>query len=214
MSAAGVAAVASQMVEGVTRQTRPPDAVFTGADALARARRSGARLIWLLATGADPHADALERLLDAAALFAETPATIIAGLAVSPAGVVLDSQLPGWDTQHPDLVSLVQRRLLPIRHTTCANCLADIACCTRHRLPDERRYGRYAATEWSARAIRAGAGYFTPFSTVELDVPVSRRDAVRSAPPLVRAVRAGIWTGGEALDNVSALVAALWCARS
>lgn len=202
-----VAAVGPQTVPGLTRQTRPPDDAFTGRFALERALTSGADWIWLLARGANPRVDALERLLDARALPGETPASLLAGTVVDVTGGNLACQLPAGDARHTDLVRLVGKRALPIRNTTFANCLAARDCFLHHGLPDELRYGSYAAVEWSARALREETGYFIPSSIVLLDMPASRRDAVRSIPALVRMLRTGAWTRSEALNSVTTSLA-------
>ena len=197
-----VVAISPADVPRLERQSRPPDAVLAGPDGLERALREGADWVWLLARGADPRPDALERLVDAHAPAGDAPASLLAGRVVDPDGTTVASEVPAGDQRNPQLVRLVGRRMLPIRHTTFANCLVARGCFTRHGVPDERRYGPYAAVEWSARALRVETGYFIPSSVISVDPRPSRRDALAEIPALVRMLRSGTWTRGEALVSI------------
>lgn len=197
-----VVAVSPADVPQLKRQSHPPDAVLAGPDGLERALREGADWVWLLARGADPHPDALERLVSAHASAGDPPASLLAGRVVDPHGTTIASEVPAGDPRNPQLVRLVGRRMLPIRHTTFANCLVARGCFTRHGVPDERRYGLYAAIEWSVRALRVETGYFIPSSVIRVDPRPSRRDAFAGIPPLIRMLRSGAWTRGEALVSI------------
>jgi hypothetical protein len=201
MSAArrAVAVVSPVVPEGLSGQTCLPDHIFAGPDALEQGVASGADWIWLLARGANPRADALERLLAACQLSDEPPASLLAGMIFDSRGGALASQLPAGDIRHPDLVNLVAQRALPIRNATFANCLVARDCFVRYGLPDARRYGPFAAMEWSARVLRAHSGNFIPSSVVVLERPVRRRYPIRTIPALVRMLGTGAWTRGESL---------------
>jgi hypothetical protein len=195
VAAVGAGAVAS----GVSGQTRRPELVFAGDDALERAIQSSADWIWLLARGADPRADALERLLALREPPDERPASLLAGMVRNASGITLASQLPAGDERHPQLIRLAAKRMLPIRSAPFVNCLVARDCFVRHGLPDAQRYGPYADVEWSARVLRAHAGYFIPSSVVVLEQPVRRRDQIRAIPALVRMLGTGALTRGESL---------------
>jgi hypothetical protein len=210
-----VAVVCAHAVAGLDRQTRVPDHVFGGPDALARAASTGAGWIWLLASGADPHADALQRLLDARAIDGEQPASLLSGMVVGASGRAVDAGFPTGDGRSPaDLIRLAGKRMLPIRFTAFANCLVAGDCFVRHGLPDRRRYGPYAAIEWSARALRDDAGYFVPASVVVLRPSVGRPFTVAAIPGLSRMLATGVWTRGEALGNITSLGRAAFDVRS
>jgi len=194
-----VAVVSPDTVARASAQTRAPDAVFAGYDALDRAVKSSADWIWVLGREAKPCADALELLLQSRELPGEPPASLLAGMVVDASGTILASQLPAGDERHPDIVTLVMKRALPIRSATFANCLVARDCFVRHGLPDVERYGPYAAVEWSSRVLRAHTGYFIPSSVVVLEQPVRRRASIRAVPPLVRMLGAGAWTRGDVL---------------
>ncbi|MGH2914379.1 MAG: hypothetical protein ACRDMX_05280 [Solirubrobacteraceae bacterium] len=203
--APSVAAVVPRMVPGLEAQLRAPDQVFTGHGALRRAHASGAGWLWLMQGGGDPRPDALERLLDARALPGVAPATILCGLALEPGGRIAESGLPGLRAEHPGLVELVGHRALPLRHTTFSNCLIAAGCFTRHGLPDARR-APYAASLWSARALRMQTGYFVPASVVQLATPAHRPGAVGSIAGALWMLASGAWTRGETLRNVGRLL--------
>jgi hypothetical protein len=182
--------------------------VFHGKDALIAAFASRAPWIWLLGARAAPRPDALECLLECAAPAGERPASLLAGMVLDPDGAPVGRDLPaGGGRSLADVVRLTARSLLPIRHATFANCLVARECLEREGLPDVARYGPYAAAEWSARALRGGAGYFVPASVVVLERGPARprAPALRSIPALVRMTRTGTWTRGETLAAASAL---------
>lgn len=202
----GVVAVTRLIAGGLGRQTRAPEEILAGEGALQRACASDARWIWLLADGGDPRPDALERLLEARLPDGATLPAIVAGTVVAGYGGVDERQLPGWSIGHPELIDLVGRGALPIRHATFANCLVASACFVRHGLPDERRFGPYAAIEWSARVLRDEPGCFVPASVVASAAALGRRDALRAVPALARMLRTGAWTRGDQLAHARRLL--------
>ena len=208
-SAPAVAVASPRAVPGLERQTRVPDESFGGPVALERALSSGAEWIWLLAGGAIPRADALERLVEATALSDEAPPSLLAGAVGDSSGELYADLLPSPDQQHPDLAMLVGKHVLAIRNLTFANSLVARECFVRHGLPDERRYGRYAAVEWSARALRADTGYFVPSSVVSLEALPERRADIRSMTAFIRTFRADAWPRGDALHELGRSLAIL-----
>jgi hypothetical protein len=184
-------------------------AVLTGADALAEAVGSDADWLWLLADGARPAADALERLLDQLQPDGEPPAAIVAGLVVDDRDEVIVEALPGFrQSDEEAVVRLVAQRLLPIRSAPLANCLVARACLVRHGPPDTASFGPYAPAVWSAQVLNAAPGYFTPLSVVtaprgSFAIARDRRAAAWGA---VSAARSGAWTRGEAVRALSRLV--------
>ena len=205
-TAAAVAVVAPQVVDGLALQTHAPGEIFTGREALGHAHASGARWIWLLADGGDPRPDALERLLLTHALGLQRPAAIVAGMLVTTTGGVEAEALPAWSIGCPDLADLVSRGVLPIRHTTFAHCLVDSECFTRHGLPDIARFGPYAAVEWSARVLRDEAGYFDPSSVVVADRAGGDQPGLQAVPALLRMLRSGAWSRRDRLAHIERLV--------
>lgn len=205
MAAASPAAGAA-----VHEQTHPLSDVFTGADAIARAVRSGSDWIWVLAPGAEPERDALANLLQASRTPDGPPPTILAGAVRDISGAPVVSDLPAGDEHNPGVVDAVGRRVLPIRNTTFANCLVTRGCLERYGLPDGRRYGPFAPVQWSALVLQSEPGYFVPASVVTVPrlQPRGRRDALAAVPGLVRMLRTGAWTRGDAVANVN------WCLRA
>ena len=205
------AAVCVGTVPDLAGQSHALDAVFNGHDALERALASGAGWIWLLADGAVACGDALERLLAACELAGEPPGSLLAGMVVGGSGRPLRSELPAGDGRcAEDLIRLAGKRALPIRYTTLANCVVARELFVQHGLPDVCRYGPYAAIEWSARVLRVERGYFIPASVVTLEAP----SRVGGAPlvtvaALMRMLRSGIWTRGEAAANAASLAVTL-----
>jgi len=208
---AGVAAVCAHSVPELVGQTRAPDDVFHGRDAVARAVASGADWIWLLADGAVPCADALERLLEARELDGEPAGSLLAGMVLGASGRPVGRELPAGDGRSfEDLIRLTSKQALPIRYATFANSVVARDCFVRHGLPDARRYGPYAPIEWSARVLRDVRGYFIPASVVTLERAGSGRGAgLATIPSLTRMLRSGIWTRGEAVANIASLAATL-----
>jgi len=204
-----VVAASAAAGAAVHDQTHALSDIFTGADALARAARSGSDWIWLLAPGAEPERDALANLLHASRTPDGSSPMILAGAARDVSGVTLVSDLPAGDEHNPGVVDAVGRRMLPIRNTTFANCLVARACFERHGLPDSLTYGPFAPVQWSAQVLRSEPGYFVPASvvTVSRPRPGRRRDALAAVPGLLRMLRTGAWTRGDAVANVT------WCLR-
>lgn len=199
-----IAAVTGVANRDLSRQERVPDQVFSGSGGIAQALRWGADWIWLLDAGAVPRPDALAQLLAGARRAGEVPASLLAGTVVGPAGEVLRALLPSADQQHPDLAGVVGRRLLPIRTAPFANCLVSGGCFARHGLPDEHRYGPYAARTWTARVLRDGDGYLVATSVAVMERGDPAPGGLRSLPAALHAFRAGALTRGEALRELSA----------
>jgi GT2 family glycosyltransferase len=197
----------SHVDRALAAQSQHPAQVFHGHDAVVSALASGAPWIWLLDARAAPRPDALERLLECAAPAGERPASVLAGMVIDAAGAPVGRALPaGGGRSLADVVRLTGRGLLPIRHTTFANCLVARECLVREGLPDIVRFGPYADAEWSARALRRGVGYLVPASVVVLERGrAGRRAALGSIPALVRMTRTGTWTRGETLGAASAI---------
>lgn len=165
-----------------------------GPDQLRAATRGESEWLWLLGSGMRPRDDALAPLLGASG-----DAAIVAGVAVDAADRILVDRLPIVSARSlEDVVGLVGRALLPIRATPFVNVLVRRTCFERYGLPDERRYGRWAPLEWSARVLGEHAGYLVPASRVALEV-----EAESALPPEARAfgrmLWSSTWTRGDAL---------------
>ncbi len=206
-----VAAASAAVGTAVHAQRPGVSEVFTGADALTRAVRSDSDWIWVLAPGAEPEHDALARLLHASQMPDGPSPTIVAGAVRDVSGATVVSDLPAGDEHNPGVVDAVRCRTLPIRNTTFANCLVERACFERHGLPDDRRYGPFAPVQWSADVLRSEPGCFVPASVVTVArlTVRPRRDALAAAPGLLRMLRTGAWTRGDALANVNLCLHAL-----
>lgn len=125
--------------------------------------------LWFLAEGARPCDDALERLVAAIEPEGLPPATVVAGLLVDEHGEPLADRLqPAPRIDAALAVRLVGRRLLPIRCAGLAHCLVARSAFDRHGRPDVRRFGPFAAEEWTARVLRTECGYLVPGSRVVL----------------------------------------------
>lgn len=188
-----VAVAAPRAVAGLAGQTRAPDEVVTGDDALRRAHATGASWIWVLAHGGDPRPDALERLLGAS-----EGAALVAGAVVDPAGRIREEAVPAFRIERPDVIELAGRGLLPLRHAPLAHCLVAADALTRHGFPDDARFGPYAAIAWSARVLREADGWFEPASVVAAELP-----GATDWRALARMLRDDAWTRGDRLAAVS-----------
>jgi len=202
--------VPSSNPDEVLAQSEPPAEAFHGADALAQALASRAPWIWLLGPRVRPRPDALERLVQCARPSGEPPASLLAGMVIDGAGGAVGPELPaGGGRELADVVRLAGRSLLPIRHSSFANCLVARQCFLDHGFPEFSRYGRYAPAEWSARVLRSGAGYFVPASIAVHEGSASRQEALASIPALARMARTGVFTRGETLAAVRLLTGEL-----
>jgi hypothetical protein len=182
------------------------------ADALEQAIASDADWLWLLADGAQPASDALERLLDAVEPAGEPRAALVAGLVNDGSGRVIGDALPGFLQNDDDAVlRLVAQRLLPLRSATFDHCLIRRTCFVHHGVPDTEALGRHAPVAWTARVLRDAPGYFTPLSIARLAGPP------RSEPPprwpaatmnTLRMTRTGGWTRGESARALARLLTA------
>jgi hypothetical protein len=176
--------------------------VHDGSDALVQALASEAEWLWFLAEGARPRHDALERLVAAIEPEDAAPATVLAGLLVDEHGEALDDRIQAAPRIDSDAaVRLVGQQLLPIRSAGFAHCLVARAAFSRHGLPDVRRFGPFAAQEWTARVLRSEPGYLVPASVVVLPTLAERAD--RGAPLLhllaaMRMLPTGTWSRGDA----------------
>lgn len=177
--------------------------VVTGPGALTRAVATDAEWLWLLAAGARPAQDALARLLDAVAPAGEPPAALVAGMVLDEAGRPLEALLPAPDRSDPAAVlRLAALRLCPVRHAPFANALVRRDAFARLGLPDERTYGPYAPSQWTARLLRDEPGRLCPASVVTVDTDAQPRATLAAT---VRMARSGVWTRGEALGALGAL---------
>ncbi|MGK2937810.1 MAG: hypothetical protein ACSLFR_08405 [Solirubrobacteraceae bacterium] len=178
-------------------QETPVAAIWTGANALARAAASDHDWVWVLDGGAAPQPDAVSRLMDLA------DGELRCGMVVDPAGRPLPFALPAGDQFDVDaVIALAAERVLPIRRATLAHTLVPRAALREHGLPDPR-YGAHAGEVWAARVARAGGGRFLPASTAVL--PASP-PAPRAIGPALRTARTPTWTNGERLAVVAALL--------
>jgi hypothetical protein len=170
------------------------------ADAFASALASDVEWLWFLADGARPRNDALDCLLAAIEPEDAAPATVIAGLLVDDRGALLDDSFqaaPRIDSG--EAVRLVRQRLLPIRSAGFGNCLVARAAFIRHGLPNDRRFGPFAAEEWTARVLRDEPGYLAPASAVVMPTPrepPDRGSALSDLLATVRMLPTGTWTRG------------------
>ena len=201
------ARVAAVLAEGPAAalgdQTRRPELVLVGAGALVEALASEADWLWFLAAGARAEAGALQRLLDAVQPAGEPAAAIVAGMVRDGAGRALEGWLPAPDRRDlAAVIRLLPLRLCPIRHAPLANCLVRREALERHGPLDERRFGPYAAVEWSARVLRAEPGRLCAEAVAVVFSP--RRPAVDAAAAL-RMARTGAWTRGETLSELARL---------
>lgn len=187
-----------------------PGAVATvqgDAAAFARALASDAEWLWFLADGAHPRDDALECLLAAVEPEDAAPATVLAGLLVDDRGALLDDSLqaaPRIDSA--EAVRLVRQRLLPIRSAGFGNCLVARAAFVTHGLPNDRRFGPFAAEEWTARVLRDHPGYLVPASVVVTPAarePAGRGSALSDLRAVLRMLPTGTWTRGYAARALS-----------
>ena len=180
--------------------------VYDRPDALARALASEAEWLWLLAEGANPRDDALERLIAAIEPEDAAPSTVLAGLVVDDRGLPLDGSIQAAPRLNSaEAVRLVRQRLLPMRSTGFANCLVAREAFSRHGLPNTRKFGPYAPEEWTARVLRNAAGYVVPGSVVVMPAPAEPADRGAALSDLLATMRmlpTGTWTRGDAARAV------------
>jgi len=177
-----------------------------GPDAYRQALAADADWIWFLAAGGRPRGDALEHLLTATRAEDGASPAILAGLLVDERGVALDDSLqPAPRIDPREAVRLVRRRLLPLRSAGFGHCLVERAAFSRHGVPNDSRFGAFAAQEWTARVLRGEPGYLVAESVVVLAGGASgmERASVRAA---VRMLPTGTWTRGEAARVLAASV--------
>ncbi len=197
----------------LARQTEAVPEVFAGPGALARARACDADWLWFLAARARVREDALQRLLGAVEPEAEPRAALVAGMVLDERdGRPVEDELPAPDPSDIGVViRVIPRHLCPIRHATLANCLVARAVLQRHGEPDTRRFGRYAAVEWTARVLRSEPGRFCADAVAVLspapggDAPA--RPTLAAAAATLRMARTGAWTRGESLQALGRLAA-------
>jgi hypothetical protein len=192
-------------------RTETSDAVVTvgaGPDALTRALATSAEWLWFLADGARPREDALTGLLEAREPQDATPATVLAGLLVDERGAPLHAGFQAAPQLDADAaVRLVGQGLLPIRSTGFAHCLVARAAFDRHGRPDDRRFGPFAAEEWTARVLRDEAGYLVGASIVQLGDDVAPFGSARPLGAAVRMLSTGTWGRGEAVRALRRTIA-------
>jgi hypothetical protein len=197
MSGGAVCVVTPAAAVDLSEQVAPVQEQVAGPDALQRSVAGDWEWLWLLGAGARPRADALRLLLDAG-----PDAAIVAGTAVDSAGCIVTDQLPTVTARSlEDLVRCTARSLLPLRSTPFANALVRRACFARQGLPDTRRYGRWAAVQWSAAVLRERPGIFVPESVVELRHAAARGSRLADSAAFVRMLRSGAWTRGDAVSS-------------
>jgi hypothetical protein len=199
-----VAAVVSEpWAVSFADQTRQPQDVFTGGEALPRAIASRHEWLWLIGPGMKPNRDALERLIQGTEPNGDPPGSLVAGMVLDRAGAPVADHLPA--PRYADeaaVIRLVPQHLLPIRHSPFANCLIDRSCFDLHGLPEFRAFGPFAATAWTASVLQTQAGYFAPRSIVRLSTEVAgpdRRDLLTMTRYAMRVARSGAWTRGESM---------------
>ncbi|MDQ5808286.1 MAG: glycosyltransferase family 2 protein [Actinomycetota bacterium] len=148
------------------RNTGGAGGFHAGLDA---ARTAGTRWIWVMDDDTIARPDALERLL--AAPWAE---------AALPEPSILASRVNWTDGRpHPmnrpiplrrdadRMVAAARVGLLPIRTATFVSTLVATAAVERHGLPRAEYFLQADDVEYTARILRAEAGYFVPDSVVE-----------------------------------------------
>jgi hypothetical protein len=127
---------------------------------------------------------------------------VLAGLLVDEHGDMLDDSLqPAPRIDSTAAVRLVRQRLLPIRSAGFGNCLVAGAAFSRYGLPNNRKFGRFAAEEWTARVLRKEQGYLVPASVVVLPTRTAAADRSAARSDLlatIRMLRTGTWTRGDA----------------
>lgn len=201
MSGGSVCVVAPAGAVDLSGQFAPLQEQVVGGDALQRAVAGDCEWLWLLGVEARPRADALRLLLDAG-----PDAAIVAGTAVDSADRMLADQLPTVTARSlEDLVRCAARSLLPIRSTPFANALVRRVCFARHGLPDTRRFGRWAAVQWSAAVLCERPGIFVPASVVELGRAATTGSRLADSVACVRMLGSGAWTRGDAVNSFLAL---------
>lgn len=213
MSAAGqaVAVVTGSAVPSLARLRRPPEYVFAGPNALPQSIESGADWVWLLGQDLKPDPDALERLLQGTSPIDHPDGAVVAGMVRDQAGRPVVDQLPAprYDDDRA-VMSLVQQRLLPIRHASLASCLIRRSSLHRYGLPDFDRLGPYAVTAWTAKVLQREPGYFVPLSVVrrpEVASRTTRRDLLTRTRYAIRVTRAGALTRRESARALSRIAA-------
>jgi hypothetical protein len=183
---------------------RPVDTLI-GEEPLERAVRATADWIWVIDGGGRPRPDALERLLEASST--DPACAVAAGLVVDEAGrTPIELLVPaGTEGDTEAVLRLAQARLLPIRNATFAHTLVRRDALVQHGPPDRRRYGRYAAIEWTARVLRdqAATGLFVPASVISREPP---RPRPADLPAVMRTARTSTCTRGETVRQLAAVV--------
>lgn len=158
-------------------------------DLLNGAREAQHPLLWLLDASAIPTASALAALLERA------PGPV-ASLPVDRAGRPHEELLGGFgDGDIAGLLEAVGESMVPLRHLPLISLLAARDDVVTLAPPDQKRFGPYAGTEWTARLFARSAGFLVPASQIVVD------DVGRPSAPLaaLALVRSGTWRRTDAL---------------
>jgi hypothetical protein len=151
-----------------------------------------AELLWIVDSQASPEPGALEALTQAGV----RPA---ASLPVDRSGAIVEELIGGFTKADVELVvAAARRRELPLRHTHLLSLLVERRQALEIDPPDPRRYGPYAASEWTARLMAGRPGVLVPASRVR--VPDRRRTSLASA---LRTARTGTWQRAETAREVA-----------
>ena len=179
-----------------------PDLAVPRAETIADALTSGGELVWLVAPGGTPAPGALELLRETLGA-----ARLATGLVVDAEGRPADRFVPRGKQRDIDLLAAAApARRLPVRFALAGNTLFRAAAADG---PPDPRYGPYAMQEWTARLLGGELGWLVPASVVTLPEgapgTLPRAGGPRDAAAVLRMLRTGVWTQGEAMRAVAAL---------
>lgn len=170
--------------------------------ALDHALATGSEWLWWREETATttPESDALEELR-AAALVArgDRLPVLVASLVLDQHGYAVGPTFqPDFDAL-TELISLAERRLVPIRATAMTSVLVHRRAIERHGLP-RAELGPHAGLEWSARMLAGEVGWVAAASVVRRSSSASggRAQAVTHARATARMARTGVWGPGQA----------------
>jgi hypothetical protein len=183
-----------------------PVVAVTSTAGLARALAGAAEWLWCLAPGARAAEGAQSALLAAAERDADggRPA-LVAGMVLGADGRPADWALPAAATDDLDaLLSLVERRLCPLRWAPLHNCLLDRAVVAGYGAPDQRAFGPYAGVEWTARVLADHRGRFCADAVATLPAEARAPGGPALLGATLRTARSGAWTRGESLQAFAA----------
>jgi len=168
-----------------------------------RGHEGGWTWLWLMDDDTIPHADALERLLEAPAKLerAAKPPALLASKVVWTDGRIHPMNPPRLQTKDMDaLVRGIERGVVPLRLSTFPSLLVRSAAVERFGLPRKEFFIWSDDIDFTGRVLRDEPGYFVPAS-VAVHKTERAIEPWEGGERFYYAVRNGLWlVRGDALE--------------